>query len=661
MTAPADAPRNEGASGLRVAAALFAGAALLAAVDSGAIALTLPRPPGGVSLRLSHHLFDAAETLGVGAVAGGAAGAFVRLTRLPRWACALAAVVASTALTHLVIGEELTRMASLTRGGRSEAAIFVAYLAVVGVALPATYVVGALAARRAVTRIAAVALAVGLLAADQVPFPDDYNGVHCVVAWGVAMLGGAALAPLVERAGRSLASGRRGRVALAVFALFALFGVVVPPPNATRFELFRQPCALAPWVLATTVWRAPRLHAPVAPPPSPWSRDRAADPAVPATSPRLLPESAVVVLVTVDALRADVVSDPANDAVLPTLAEMKRDGVVFTHASAPGTQTALSLSTLFTGRYFSELHWTDHGEGRTRYLYPADDPSIRFPQILSEHGVTTVDVAGLVFLGEPFGVVRGFREETVTVRGWRHAEAHELIDPLIARLHRPPRGPLFLYTHLMEPHEPYDRGRKDGTDRERYLSEVTVADAHIGRLLRYLEQRYGKRWVLFVSADHGEAFGEHRSYQHGKTLYEELLHVPLLARGPLLAPRVVEERVGLVDLGPTILDLFGLETPATFLGQSLVPLLGGGAPELTRPLVAEGRLRRALTLPDGLKVIEDLRRKVVEVYDLSADPGETQNLFDAAPARADPALAALRAFFVAHTRRGGGYEPPYKP
>jgi hypothetical protein len=65
---------------------------------------------------------------------------------------------------------------------------------------------------------------------------------------------------------------------------------------------------------------------------------------------------------------------------------------------------------------------------------------------------------------------------------------------------------------------------------------------------------------------------------------------------------------------------------------------------LTRPLIAEGRLRRALREPDGLKVIEDPRRKVVEVYDLAADPGETTNVFDAQPARSDRALAELRGF-----------------
>ncbi len=258
-------------------------------------------------------------------------------------------------------------------------------------------------------------------------------------------------------------------------------------------------------------------------------------------------------------------------------------------------------------------------------------------------------------------MARGFAEEKVVVTSWTHGRATQVIDPLLARLRGGERGPLFLYTHLMEPHEPYDRGRKDGTPRERYLSEIAVADAQIGRVMRLLQRQYAKRWALVVSADHGEAFGEHGTFQHGKSLYEELVHVPLVAAGPLFTPRVVDEDVGLVDLGPTILNLFGLPTPATFEGQSLVPLLTGGTAALTRPLLAECRLERSLLQPDGLVVIEDQRRKLVEAYDLRADPGETQNLFDVAPARVDPPLAFLRAFFAANTLRRAGYETPFKP
>jgi len=76
--------------------------------------------------------------------------------------------------------------------------------------------------------------------------------------------------------------------------------------------------------------------------------------------------------------------------------------------------------------------------------------------------------------------------------------------------------------------------------------------------------------------------------------------------------------------------------------------------------LSEGRLRRALYSPDGLKVIEDTRQKTVEVYDLSKDPNETINLFNIDRGRSDRALATLRAFYDAHALRRDGYRPPFR-
>jgi len=249
----------------------------------------------------------------------------------------------------------------------------------------------------------------------------------------------------------------------------------------------------------------------------------------------------------------------------------------------------------------------------------------------------------------------------VTV-GRRHAGGRAVIDPLLERLRRVGDEPTFVYGHLMEPHYPYDRGGNEGTAHERYLAEIAVADGLLGRVVRVLGQRFKDRAYLIVTADHGEAFGEHGTFQHTKTLYEELLHVPLLITGPGVVPRRIEQHVGLVDVGPTVLDLFGVDAPAEIIAQSLVPVLAGGEVALDRPVLAEGRLRRALYHGD-LKVIEDARRKTVEVYDLSADPGELDNLFDRDRARAEPALARLRAFFAVHalSSRDPSYSAPYKP
>ena len=652
---PAEAGDSRRARAIRVMTGIFAGFVLLVLVDAGAIALTVPLPGDGLPLRLAHHLFDAAETIALGGL--GAAAAYACFARLPRRAAAAVYAAAATAIVYPALGESLRVRVNFNVPVRFEKVGLALFIVVVGVSIPTAHLLADGCSRRPRLRLAAAAAGIGGMAVDHHFFTDDYFGVHAVVAWGAATFAGASIAPLVERAGCALLRARAGRTALGATAALAIFGLCFPPSNAVRHELFRQPCAVAPWVLAATVWRAPSPRVPA--PASPWLRDRSTDPPVPPTSPRLLPPDAVVVLITVDARRADALADPENDASFPTLTAMKRRGAVFTRATAAGSQTAFSLTTLFSGRYASELRWRLYGEAPNRFRFPSADPSPRFPQILSDHGVATVDFASVAFLDSAFGVARGFREESVLARAKVHARAKDVIDPLVARLERADRGPLFLFTHLMEPHDPYNRGRQDGTPRERYLSEIAVADAQLARVVQTLEQGFGERWVLFVSADHGEAFGEHESFQHGKTLYEELIHVPLMALGPRITARTLEQRVGLVDLGPTILDLFGVETPAAYDGRSLAPLLAGRPQALTRPLLAECRLRRSLIRPDGLEVIDDPRRKVVEAYDLSADPGETRNLFGRDPARVDPALVELRAFFAAHAMKDDD-AAPYK-
>jgi len=642
----------------RVAAGVFAAFVWLAAFNAAVIAVRVPLSSGGVRLRAAYHVVDLAETLGIGL---GAALVASVIVRAPRWGSAAAAFGATALVAWMAVGENLMRFASLTLDGRFDRALYVGYLSLLSIVIPGG---AALALRYADTRRLRwipVALGAAVLAAVHAWEPDEYPGIHCIIALGAAMLVGGGLASSMERAVRAGLRSRAGRALLASTVVVSIAGIAYTPSNALRVELFRQPCAIAPWVLATTLWRSPALRVPSAPQVSQWFVDRSAAPPILRTAPRIVAARPVVVLITVDALRADVVSDAANDTLLPTFTALKREGVFFTHASAPASQTALSLGTLFSARYFSEQLWTDHGSGRGRFLYPADDGSPRFPELLVAGGVTTFHDASLTFLAGEFGVARGFSEEHVVVNEGAHARAASVIDPLIDRLEHADDAPLFAYAHLMEPHAPYDRGRKDGTPRERYLSEVAIVDTQLARIISVLESRFGWRWVLIVTADHGEAFGEHQTTGHAKTLYEELLHVPLLIRSPFFPKHVVEQRVGLVDLAPTILDLFGMNTPATFDGQNLGPILVNHGVTLTRPLLAEGRLRRAITSADGLKVIEDSRRKTVEAYDLVRDPLELNNLFDLEPQRVDAALATLRQFFALHARRTDGYEPPYKP
>lgn len=656
------ARREDPAPFLSAALGTFAGFALLALTSAVGVAIGVPRAPGGLGLRAAHYLFEIGGTLGLGALSALAIGAWVRSVAIPWWTSAAVFTGACAPFQYAMLGNDLDRQAAVALNGRFEAAIFAVFLFLCAASVPAAHVVGAWSSRHRWLRWLPILAALVAMVGNHFVLADDYFGSHAAVAWAAATLAGAALAGPAARAGLALWSRRGGRAVAVAIGAWAALGILVPPRNAVRAQIFRDPCTLL-WVQAAALWPMPSLRDAglAATATSPWLADRSAFAPIPPTRARLVAGNPVVVLLTIDALRADDVADPRNDAAFPTLAAMKREGAFFTRAAAPGSQTAVSLSSTFASRAFSELYWSMHGTGELRFAYPAEDPSPRFPALLTARGVKTMTVPSINFLAEEYGVVRGFAEEKIAAEGRRHAVARTVIEPLLTRLKRAGGEPLFLYAHLTEPHAPYDRGQHTGTDHERYLSEVAVADAQIARVAKLLHDRFASRAVLIVSADHGEAFGEHATFQHTKTLYEELVRVPLLVRGPGVVARRLDERVGLIDLGPTILDLFGVDTPASFEGQTLVPLLAGGNPPFDRPLVLEGRLRRAMYVGHDLKVIEDERRKTVEVYDVTRDPGETENLFDRDPARSDVALAALRAFFSVHTSKHPGYRPVYKP
>jgi arylsulfatase A-like enzyme len=297
-----------------------------------------------------------------------------------------------------------------------------------------------------------------------------------------------------------------------------------------------------------------------------------------------------------------------------------------------------------------------------RFSYPAADDTPRFPALLRQAGVHTESFLGLRFLAADYGIARGFEVEHLLAVAGEHALASTVMTPLISTLQQSPLSePTFFYAHLMEPHEPYDRGeRSDGSDWARYLSEIEAVDTWIAQLWTVLQQRFAERAFLIVTSDHGEAFGEHGTRFHGKTLYEELLRVPLIMAGPGIAPQRRDERVSLIDLGPTVLHLFGVRPPELSMGSSLLPSLTGEPHALRRPLFAEGRLKRVYYAAGNLKVIEDDICKCIEVYDLDADPGELHPLPNIDSTRAARAIAEMRAFFAKRQLSRPGYRPPFR-
>jgi arylsulfatase A-like enzyme len=238
-----------------------------------------------------------------------------------------------------------------------------------------------------------------------------------------------------------------------------------------------------------------------------------------------------------------------------------------------------------------------------------------------------------------------------------------MADIVIEELAAMPGGrPAFFYAHLLDAHTPYELSGKKDSPFEGYLAELGRVDTAVDQIWTAV-RRLGlaPRTYFIISSDHGESFGERGKRFHAWGLKEDLIHVPLLVHGPGVGRGSDNALVSTNDIGPTVLDVFGVPTPAAFIGESLLPHALGHPRPLTRPVLAETRLKQAFLHPDGIKVIRDNRRGTVEVYDLRYDPGELRNRVGDMTPTMRLALLQLDQFFRVHTYGLGGYSPPYRP
>ena len=631
---------------------------ILALVAALAIEIRTPPLQGGWRVRRWVHVFEAGNLLGLGLVCAGAVLAWRRLRRPALLVDLLALEVAALAVGFATLADDLSGPAARLDGAVSARAWIILLAAGVSVGIPAAAVVGR-ALRRG--RLRAVALAIGVAAgiANAIGMPESYPGGHFFVAWGAAVFMGSALtgAAVPVPAWRGWIWTRAGLLVAA--AALAAGSYLIRPSNAVLVDLLRMPGSVSSPFLARANARSSELG-PIPLALTPWFMDRSGESALPPSTRPLL-GAPIVILLTIDSVRADVFADDRYRRELPELTRLREESLHFTQARAPGPATTVTLTSLFAGTYYSQQYWTNKTADGATGLYPHEDTSVRFPELLAANGAATVNFAAQYWLRGSYGIARGFSEETLVGKSRRYPAASKLVDPAIQRIEEHKGGPLFLFIHFLDPHSPYNSAGPRPTPFDGYIAEIGLVDEQIARLRVALEARqFDRRTCLIVTSDHGEAFGEHGLTWHAKSLYDELVHVPLIISAPGVAARRIDDRVSLIDLGPTILDLFGVSTPGHYMGQSLTGYLRGESPTLDRPIVAEGRLKRSLITPEGYKVIHDTRTGSRETYDLIGDPGETKNLFGEERADGARGHTSLDAFFRAHTLRRDGYVVPYR-
>lgn len=611
------------------------GFALLAALETSLHAAAFSRGVRTRALLLALQ-FTAGHILALGLACAALAEAGRALLPRRRWLPPVATAAVAVGAAFLVLDDDLSVFRGPQRIGLTLAA-----------AVPFVALVAArpLLARRRWPGALLAALSLGAGAANPFALSSEYAGVHLTLTLLAGL--GVSLGLEGALAGRALPQGRRARVArtalLAYAALWAATSVVVWPSARVLLALLRYPAASVNSYLSHLRHNArgtPSL-AEVPEAQRPWFSDRSAVPDIPPSQPPLAPARPIVILLTVDALRYDVFRDRPEAANLRRIAD---HGADFTMARSCATATIGAITSLFAGRTYSALTWTKKLNGTKLRVYPADDGSIRFPSLLGTSVQTTL-LATSVQFEQRLGVTGGFDQ---VVR--RDMMAPEVVDEVLAWYGKLGDRSGLVYAHLMDPHYPYDQAGTDGTPFENYLGEIGIVDRELGRLYDAIQASpAAERTYLVVSADHGEAFGEHGTTQHRYTVYEELTRVPMLVVGPGVKARRVAEPVSLIDLGPTVLDLFRVPTPGLFTGQSLVPLLRGDDLTLDRPIVVDSEGgKQAMVFRDGLKVIRDTDHSLVELYDLNRDPKEDDSLADEKPGLTARRLGTLAAFVNAH-------------
>ena len=363
-----------------------------------------------------------------------------------------------------------------------------------------------------------------------------------------------------------------------------------------------------------------------------------------------------VLLVTIDTLRADALGSYGGAAATPNLDRLAATGVRFEFAHAHAVVTLPSHASILTGTYPFE-HGIHDNAG-----YRLAEDSLTLAGRLRADGFATGAFVAAFPLDSQFGLDSGF---DIYDDRFGHAEgpsdftiaerpAETVVAAARAWIEAQP-GRWFAWVHLFDPHAVY---RPPPPFDSRYAAspyhgEVAYTDYALGPLLETARAAGGRPTVVVVTADHGEAHGEHGELTHGLFAYEGTLRVPLIlaqigaegsagaGSGAVTAGAgaggvVSTDPVRHVDIVPSILDALALPPAPALPGRSLLV----AAPSESEPLsyfeALSASLNRGWAPLRGVLAGRDkyIDLPLPELYDLQADPTEDDNLVEGRAARA---------------------------
>ncbi|MDP3937061.1 MAG: sulfatase-like hydrolase/transferase [Deltaproteobacteria bacterium] len=350
-----------------------------------------------------------------------------------------------------------------------------------------------------------------------------------------------------------------------------------------------------------------------------------------------------LILVVMDAVRRDRVGAyGGRGGLTPNLDALAGGSVVFENAYASSAGTIGTMGAMFC---LAPPSWVEMTTEEVFWRGKLGEGCKTMAERLSERGYATSAHLHFYVAGtfpKASGFHRGFDEVT------RGENDFDVVETALMALDREREGddrPVFFWLQLGQAHEPYVAPPgfepRDGSEESRYDAAVASIDAAVGALEAGLRSRgVWRESVVVVLADHGEEFGDHGGRHHNRTVYDEMLRVPLVVHDARLKPRRVREDVVLSDLGAWLLwqrdgrpDGEVVDRVASSAGL-LYGALGGVR---IAELLSNAGIRVALI--DGpRKAMRNLTSRYDELYDRKADPRERRNL-----ARADSRDSLLAA------------------
>jgi arylsulfatase A-like enzyme len=420
-----------------------------------------------------------------------------------------------------------------------------------------------------------------------------------------------------------------------------------------------------------------------------------------------------VILIVVDTLRADHLGVYGHERpTSPELDELAQRGAVFENAFTTSPWTLPSFGSIFTGRLPAE-HRAGWPAGESATESPAEGPAQEptegsgedghqgrsflplragaetLAETLAASGRHTAAVMNNSFLHPDFGVARGFQTyDHIGGNRNRIRRADKVVDRALEWLGEEDRGDFLLVVHLFDPHLNYDapedfqgrfsgdlpelsegsrtmdlrpvrqrarQGKEVDWDflRAAYDEEIAFTDQQIGRFWRALEESGQLEHTLVVfTSDHGEEFFDHGGFEHGHSLFNELVRAPLILWGPGIQPGRFNQPASLIDLYPTVLDALGLPVQDGLPGRSLWPLVTGSSTDSSdlerRTLISERPLygpSRESAIAWPYKLVREPGRDLTYLFNLEDDPAESQNI---ARLRTDIALRLGQQLLAYH-------------